>query len=312
MSYYIPFSLKQSLNHLDNLLVEILGNTYIQGDIMQNTHEYVVTRNFHMGEIKQNLSAGERILFDGAIMTRIKTGIVYPVKSFGMLIAKNNAHIPLLLEDDGTLEFVMPTKREEVSSATSKLIIEDHQDRVVAEIKMPKKNTKIEVKSTEEMAQTKVEDIQKVEIYNDQRVVSTVSKNTKKFIVNDEDAVQENQDFKVILKVDAKKYLAEALAAEGLGGGLNIIADEDAGIIVGKVHIAKENLNTISKTVKVESKLDSYGYPNGYPHNDHWKKRLDWCKEKSDDMEILEIIYSKASTNFRKQMLNLFPDKNLE
>ena len=348
---------------------------------MQETKEFVVVRNFHMGEITESLSAGERLQFDGQNMIRVSNGKRYQVNTFPLLVKGR-----LIAEDDGTVEF-KPAAQVKPRQPTLAVIIEDHNELVVADIKLPNKIAGRDRKPTEEIALSKTIENSKI-IYDEQRVVGkanvrTASKPQPAIAKPSRMAIiEQEEDARPVRRIqNAQNTLTSALQAEGIGPltktGTNIISDTSDGIVIAKVKSYEERKAELAKAAvderralaepiivteeeqmalqddirlalakragqvpsgvrtssvkpvpseKIEEaddvveeiptasgtlKLDSMGFPIGFPRNDHWKKRIDWCKANRDNIDALRIIYTKSTDSFKSQMNTTFIELNL-
>jgi len=345
---------------------------------MQN--EYVVMRDFHMGEIVQNLTAGERLTFDGTSMTRLRDGAIYQVSGFSMLTRAR-----LIVEDDGTQDFVSVSNAPKTPrQPTMPVIVEDHDNMIVAKIKLPEKVNGRNRKSTEEVAKTTAETTTPRVIVDEQRVVARAGRDVspRSAVVDEAEAIKASQDAEVVANTGdrMKTAMDEAMKAEGFGpkvtgGGMKIISDLSEGVVVAKIEslddrkarlkqdaikarlkqAATEERKSLAEDSTTETSedeaaaladdirlalakragqaptaaskvrtaslvegepdsdgLNKFGYPEGFPHEAHWRKRLDWCKKNSTNKTRLIAVYAKSTESFRTQLEKNFPDVNFK
>jgi len=316
--------------------------------------KYVVVRAFHLGEANLNLAVGESVQFDGHTVLIEKTNATHAAPSFRLATLAGHA-----VEDDGTVTFEKP---KPVERPTPNVIVEDHEDMVVAQINLPNEvkadGTTRQMKSTEETA--KAASAPPRVIVDEQRVVAPAGRDARRgqgpraAVVSDaeaaETAAEQQADAKVVT-AGTKDRVKELLAAEGITndpvGSTPVVVDGDEGVVVGKVKSyeereaeLKENARkgritaadlqttpeeqaalaadielakakregrvvTASQAPNIETQDN--GYPAGFPHNDHWVRRMKWCEGNADNAAALKLVYDLSTDAFKNRMKQNFP-----
>ena len=338
--------------------------------------EYVVMRNFHMGEITQNLTAGERLAFDGTTMTRLKDGTTYQISSLSLPIRAR-----LIIEDDGTQEFKPASQvRAEPKRPTLPVDIQNDDERIVATISLPDKVAGQNKRSTEEVAKTTGETAQRRIISEEQRVVGRAGRQASPGVAvvdtAEASAIAQAQEAEaeVVASTSSdrmKKAMDDALRAEGFGpqvtgGGMEIISDQSEGVEVAKIESLEDRKARLKQAAIEERKalaearnseptedeqaaladdirlalakragqaptaaskvrtasvsegepdsdgLNEFGYPVGYPHNAHWRKRVEWCENNSTNPTRLRAVYAKSTESFQSRLVKTFPAVDFE
>jgi len=305
-------------------------------------------------------------------MTRLKDGTTHQVSGFSML---NRAG--LIVEDDGTQDFVPAASAPKApQQPTMPVIVEDHDDMIVATIRLPEKVNGRNRKSTEETAKTTAATTKPRIITEEQRVVGKANIRTipvRRSVVAAEEAealkAQQETEKVAVAGDKMKTAIDQAMKAEGFGpkvtgGGMAIISDQSEGVVVAKIEslddrkarlktaaveerraIADSRVNeehteedaaaladdirlalakragqaptaaSKARTASVATEgepdsdgLNEFGYPDGFPHEAHWRKRLDWCKANSTNPTRLTAVYAKSTESFQTQLEKNFPD----
>lgn len=296
--------------------------------------EYVVMRSFHMGEITLNLSAGERLSIEGKILTRLKTGETYTVEGFSMLVKAQ-----LVVEDTGDITFERAEKVPVVERPKMPIIV-DREAQIVAKVKLP---TKVagRTKTTQEVAKLTGKTASRHEVFADQIVVGQASvrdktidsglksegfgksAGAKNTVI---DSQMQAEGFGPNIPGSKPSIVDAQMQAEGFGPNVKksmIIIDEREGTIVGKVESFKDREERLQReemeareamieatkveVVEEEPVVVDDGLPKGFPHKDHWRKRLLWCRTSNNARQI-KAVYKGSTDSFKKQLKKAFPN----
>lgn len=105
------------------------------------------------------------------------------------------------------------------------------------------------------------------------------------------------EEQKAALEEDTKKALAKR-------AGVSKTATEE----VAEEAVVEE----VVEADVAELELNELGYPVDFPHNDHWRVRLQWCVDRADQIAALQAIYANSTSGFRNQLQKAIPSVAFE
>lgn len=334
--------------------------------------QYVVVRPFHLGEVTLNLRVGDRLRFDGNTVFLERTNREYDAPTLEYAVKAGH-----VVTDDGTIQLERPKPITPPLDAP-KIIIQDRDEQVVAEINLPEQDVpKVKTaKPPEEMLGRKVAKGRPVDrdqfvIERDRDPVAPAGPSIVTAAEANAAVEEQEHEARVVGNVSrVQEKLNEAMRAEGIGPNIRsddatmVIHAEGDVQVVGRIKSLEERQASLRqnqtegmrgrmhdkpldddqqralnddiqlalakrtgkaptprvKKASVEATsesqegmvLDDFGYPAGFPRNEHWRIRLQWCKEHENEVEKLRIVYTKSTSEFRKQMAGAFPDIRFE